>query len=335
MSDWQERITHETAPAIRAEHELRYRTAAPLILAGGPWADLGCGNGLAAAAALADARPAHAVLVDVEEQVVARAALALGLPDAKVLTGDLTDPRDLQRIGEALLRFKGEPVVTCLEVIEHLSSFLALLEWSNALAREHAATIIISVPNDAFWSLQNPHHRTSWSEGAFEELRQLLPAEHTLLRQVALSGSAMVGWDTAVVAHDLTVSVGGPGTVATHFIAAFGPRHGDLHTAGLAVQTDMTEQRRWERQRESNVAIAQRMVAEQRVALQAQEATIAGQRKELREQTAQFDAWRAYIHELERELGRPLSGASADDPPGESSEADAHPTPDDHAEPPA
>ena len=25
MSDWQERITRETAPAIRAEHELRYR----------------------------------------------------------------------------------------------------------------------------------------------------------------------------------------------------------------------------------------------------------------------------------------------------------------------
>ncbi|HYM54822.1 MAG TPA: hypothetical protein VES97_05630, partial [Solirubrobacteraceae bacterium] len=194
MSDWQERITHETAPAIRVEHELRYRAAAPLILAGGPWADLGCGNGLAAAAALGDARPAHAVRVDVEEQAVAQAARALGLPDVRTLAGDLTDPGDLRLIGEALLAFGGEPVVTCFEVVEHLSSFLELLEWSGMLAREHAATFVLSVPNDAFWSIQNPHHRTSWSEGAFEELRRLLPAEQTLLRQVALSGSALAGW---------------------------------------------------------------------------------------------------------------------------------------------
>ncbi len=115
------------------------------------------------------------------------------------MAADLTDPEDLQRISQALALGEGSgreaAVVTCFEVIEHLASFVALLGWASALAQEHGVTFLISVPNDAFWSIQNPHHRTSWSEGAFEELRSLLPGEHTLLRQVALAGSALVGWE--------------------------------------------------------------------------------------------------------------------------------------------
>jgi SAM-dependent methyltransferase len=316
MSDWQERITHETAPAIQAEHELRYRLAAPLILSGGPWADLGCGNGVAAAAALGDARPAHAVLIDVDEQAAARAARELSLPEATVLAADLTDPADLQRISQALRLGDGKPaVVTCFEVIEHLSSFVALLEWSSSLAQEHAATFLISVPNDAFWSIQNPHHRTSWSEGAFEELRGLLPAEQTLLRQVALEGSALVGWEGPAERHELTVAAGGEGAVATHFIAAFGPRHQALRGGALAVQADMVEQRRWERQRENNLALMQKVAGEHEIEAQALNAKIVEQRDELRERTVWFEEWRAYIHELERELGRPLSGVSQQELP--------------------
>jgi SAM-dependent methyltransferase len=303
MSDWQERITHETAPAIRAEHELRYRISAPLILAGGPWVDLGCGNGLAAAAALGDARPARAVLVDLDERAVARAAGELGLPEASLLAGDLTDGRVLERIAGAVHALGDGAVVTCFEVVEHLSTFLPLLQWSVALAREHAATFVISVPNDAFWSIQNPHHLTAWSEGSFQELCGLLPAERTLMRQVALTGSALVGWDAAPASYEPTVEVGGDAAVATHFIAAFGPRHGEVWHGALAVQTDQLEQRRWERQRENNVVLAQ-------AALEAEERTVIEQREQLRENTATFDEWRAYIHELERELGRPLSGSA-------------------------
>ncbi|MGP0101459.1 MAG: class I SAM-dependent methyltransferase [Solirubrobacteraceae bacterium] len=310
MSDWQERITHETAPAIRAEHELRYRMAGPLILGGGPWVDLGCGNGVAAAAALGDARPANAVLVDIEAPAVALAAHELGMPEAVQLDCDLTDPVDLQRIDEALRHFEGDPVVTCFEVVEHLSTFLPLLEWMGTLARERGATFVISVPNDAFWSIQNPHHLTAWSEGAFEELRRLLPAEHTLLRQVAIAGSALVEWDVQPVQHELGARAGGEGTVASHFIAAFGPRHGDLWRGALATQTDMLEQRRWERERESNVLLAEQMAREQKAAIEAQERIIVEQREELRGHTATFDEWRAYIHELERELGRPLAGTA-------------------------
>jgi hypothetical protein len=166
------------------------------------------------------------------------------------------------------------------------------------------------VPNDAFWSIANPYHLTAWSEGAFEELCGLLPPERTLLRQVALTGSALVDWQSTPEQLELRTAVGGEGTIATHFIAAYGPRHELVRHAALAAQADLLDQRRWERQRESNIAFAEAMASEQREALAAHERTIAEQRAELREQTAQFDEWRAYIHELERELGRPLAGTA-------------------------
>jgi hypothetical protein len=315
MPDWQERITHETAPAIRAEHELRYRVAVPLILDGGPWADLGCGNGLAAASALGEARPRQALLVDVDPEAVAQAARRLRVPETRELAGDLTQPDVLREVGEILLSLGQEAVVTCFEVLEHLRTFLPLMEWANALARERGVTFLLSVPNDAFWSTQNPHHLTAWSEGAFQELLQLIPPGHTLMRQVALAGSTMVDWDLAQRRAELVVDVGGDGSVATHFIAAFGARHSALRPATAVVQTDMIEQRRWERQRESDAAVAQEVADAQRAAVRAQDVTIARQKEELQAQTLQFDAWRRYIHELERELGRPLSGGSGEREP--------------------
>jgi SAM-dependent methyltransferase len=287
MSHWQERITRETAPAIQAEHALRYRLVAPLITSSAVWADLGCGNGVAAAAALGDRRPPHAVLIDLEAEAVARAAQELGVDDAVTLNGDITDPAVLTRVSDALLAIEGDRVVSCFEVVEHLGTFVPFLEWAGALARDGAATFVISVPNDAFWAIENPYHAARWSEGAFEELRRLLPDAHTLLRQVALTGSALVAWDDASERHDLGVTVGGGGTVASHFIAAFGPRHGELARDALAVPVDQLDQRRWERQRESNLAVAEARVAAQ---------------------DAERAEWRTYIHELERELGRPLSG---------------------------
>jgi len=301
MPDWQERITHETAPAIRAEHDLRYRAAAPLIIQAGSWADLGCGNGLAAADALGARRPAHAVLVDVAEEAVERAAAELAMPGAARIVADLTDPAALAEIGGQLLALGGETFVTCFEVVEHLSSFLPLIQWAGTMASERGCTFFISVPNDEFWAIQNPHHLSAWGEGAFEELRRLLPAQHTLLRQVSLSGSALVGWDAPLERHSLEVEVGGPGTVATHFLAAFGPRHLEVARSALAVQSEMLEQRRWERERENDVAVSQRLAIEYR--------------EQLRQREIWFEEWRKYIHELERELNRPLSGAGENDLP--------------------
>jgi SAM-dependent methyltransferase len=324
MADWQERITRETAPAIRAEHDLRYRLAAPLIAASAGWADLGCGNGVAAAAALQERPSARAVLVDIDESVVARAAEELGLPDAVCLAADLTDPDALRRIGAELLECAGERIVTCFEVVEHLSSFVPLLEWSVELAREGAATFVISVPNDAFWSIQNPHHLSSWGEGAFEELHRLLPREQTLLRQISLTGSAMIGWDGEPTRYELLAEIGGERAVASHFIAAFGPRHDELWRGALATQGDVLGQRRWERQRENDVALAQKE-------LEVLEQELAQARAYVEQSSTWFAEWRAYIHELERQLNLPLSGAGPDElpevrePPAESPQDQATP----------
>lgn len=301
MSDWQERITNETAPAIRAEHDLRYRIAASLIGSSTTWADLGCGNGVAAGNALGASRPERVVLADIDAGAVSRAAAGLPFDDVATVVGDLTDQRTLHALGDALKVASGGRVVTCFEVVEHLASFLPLLTWGTQMALEQDVTFLLSVPNDAFWAIQNPHHRTSWGEGAFEELRRLLPAEHTLLRQVALSGSAVLDWDADCVGYEVGLRAGGQATVATHFIAAFGPRHAEIPRIAHVVETDMLAQRRWERERESNLAIAQS-------ALQEQERTIVEQREQLQANTHEFEAWRAYIHELERELGHPLSG---------------------------
>ncbi len=319
MSDWQERITRETAPGIRVEHELRYRLAAPLIASSAVWADLGCGNGLAAAAALEGSEPPTAVLVDIEQGVVERAAKELSRTNSKQLVGDLTSSADLQRIADALLALDGERVVTCFEVLEHLQTFVPLLQWATALSRE-GATFVLSVPNDAFWSIQNPHHHTSWGEGAFEELRRLLPAEQTLLRQVALTGSALAEWNAPPTNHDVLVPAGGEGSVPTHCIAAFGPRHEQVWRGALVAQTDMLAQRRWERQRESDLAVMQAQA-------QRHDAIVRKLNDELAERNVWFEEWRAYIHELERELERPLSGVSPEQLPERSADAhsNAHP----------
>ncbi len=238
------------------------------------------------------------MLVDIERDVVAGAAQQLALPDMRELTGDLTDADTLVRIGAELLGVEGERIVTCFEVVEHLSTFVPLLEWSGGLARDGAATFVMSVPNDAFWSIENPFHAGSWSEGAFEELRLLLPPEQTLLRQVALSGSSLVDWQAAPARHNIAIEVGGSSTVATHFIAAFGPRHREVQTAATAAQVDMHDQRRWERQRESNLALSEAMVLEYGA--------------ELRKQTAKAEESHAYIQELERQLGRSSSPPASD-----------------------
>ena len=320
MSDWQERITRETAPAIAVEHELRYRAAAPLVHASGVWADLGCGNGLAAAAALADRLPAEVVLVDVEQSAIEQAARELGAPRAHTIAADLADVSELAAIGELLARSRGPRTVTCFEVVEHLATFVPLLEFSGELARAGEATFVISVPNDAFWSVQNPHHASAWGEGAFEELRRLLPAEHTSMRQVSLSGSALVDSQASVIDYELRAEAGGADSVATHFLVAYGPAHEGLWRGALAVQTDMLEQRTWERQRENNIAVMEQLARVHEARIEELEAEIIVQGEKLRANTAEFDEWREYIHRLEQELGRPLAGSPEAPPPAKPAE---------------
>jgi hypothetical protein len=296
MPDWQERVTRESEPAIRAEHELRYGLAAPLMAGAALWCDLGCGSGVAAASALEGREPpARIVLVDVAEDALEDARRELRVDDALTLRADLSNADDVARVRAALLEQApgaGTRCITCFETIEHLASFVPLVELLVELAEQHGFTVVASVPNDAFWSLENPHHRTMWGEGAFEELRRLLPADHGVLRQVPLQGSAVVPEEAqASFAAEVHADADG---VPSHFLVVFGAERARVAGGVRVVQADLEEQRRWERQRESDLPYLQ--------------AEVSAMWKE-------FNDWRAYIHDLERQLGLPLSGVEAGDEP--------------------
>ena len=281
VPEWQERLTRDTHPTIRIEHELRYRLTAPLVRGAATWCDLGCGTGVAAAAALGDARAARVVLVDLEPDAAAQAVAELGAARAETLTADLSDETDLATLRELLLRADGGGVISCFEVVEHLRTFVPLLELLIDLAGEHDYTTVLSVPNDAFGTIENPYHLTMWGEGALEELRRMLPRDHVAAAQVPVSGSAFVIDGSAGDNSALTVAQR-PSPVASHFIVAFGPRAAELRGVAAAEMTDLEGQRNWERQREANLAFHEEELAE----------------------------LRDYVHDLERRLD---AGASGDD----------------------
>src|SRR6201999_245968 len=167
------------------------------------------------------------------------------------LVADLADDDGLDAVRAALGEAR-DGVATCFEVIEHLERFAGVVELLVELAEERGFTVLLSVPNDAFWPIESPWHATMWGEGSFEELRRLLPADHVVARQVPLQGSAIVLEDAAAA---------GPGEIAprddavpSHYIAAFGPRAGALAPLAAVTQADLAAQRRWERTREANLA---------------------------------------------------------------------------------
>jgi hypothetical protein len=252
MPEWQERITRETPPAIRIEHEVRYGAVAPLARTAPTWVDLGCGAGIAAAGALNGEGPRRAVLVDAADEALRQAAREIPAGETVTVKADLSSATGLDAVREALGDGR-DGVVSCFEVIEHLESFVGVIELLVELATERDYTVVLSVPNDAFWPIESPWHKTMWGEGSFEELRRLLPAEHVVVAQVPLQGSALIP-EGAEPARAGAFAALGNG-VPSHFIAAFGPRRGELGARSAVAQADLAEQRRWERQREANLAI--------------------------------------------------------------------------------
>ena len=298
MTDWQERITRETEPAIRAEHDLRYRLAAPLIRSSEVWADLGCGGGIAAAAAIGEEFAGRAVLVDLDAAAVGEAGREVHAGSVETATADLSKPEEVARVLDAVLEGDRDPVtITCFEVVEHLADFVPLLRSLSEHAEAGRATTILSVPNDAFWALENPHHQTMWGEGSFAELRSLAPEGHVVARQLALTGSAVALEETPDREEAVDLALRGAEAIPTHFLLAFGPRAADLVPGSLVGQTDLREQRRWERQRESNLAYMEVALAELRA-----------EREGLLQALEEREQFRAYIHELEERLGLPRSG---------------------------
>ena len=177
--------------------------------------------------------------------------------------------------------------------------------------REHGATFLISVPNDAFWSIQNPHHRTSLGRGRLRGAARPAAGGAHAAAPGALSGSALVGWEAAPERHELEVEAGGARAVATHFIAAFGPRHAAAHGCARG-QADMIEQRRWERQRESDSARAEATSARARWPLDAAAWSASSARSCAARRLVRGVA---HLHPQARaRAGRPLSGMSRGTP---------------------
>lgn len=288
--EWQERITGETPPSIRIEHELRYAMAAPIIRSGGTWLDLGCGAGVAAAAGLRGEGPARAVLVDASADALAEAVRDVPAGEAVPLSADLASEAGLAEVRAALGDATGG-TATCFEVIEHLERFTGVVELLVELATQKGFTVVLSVPNDAFWPVESPWHQTMWGEGAFEELRRLLPADHVVAKQVPLQGSSIVPEGTeALEAPGFTAMAE---AVPSHYLVAFGARAGEVVPRSAVAQSDLAAQRQWERQREANLAFY-----EDRIQWAQRE----------------FGEWRGYMNELETKLGRTPTTAPLDFP---------------------
>jgi SAM-dependent methyltransferase len=288
--DWEERISRDTNPAIRIEHEARYRMAVPVLREAPIWCDLGCGNGIAAAAALGEPFEGHAVLVDVAAEALRQAEREIRAERTVTLVADLTAEDDLRRVRDKLLEGgAGEGCITCFEVVEHLANFVPLMEMLVELAVSHRFTVALSVPNDAFWSIENPFHHTMWGEGAFEELRRLLPEDHLVAHQFALQGSlTRVDGEhesPEIVEHEVPATA-----TPTHLLVGLGPAASRLRGAAAVGAANLVEERRWQRQRESDLAF-------------------------LKALERQLNESRNYIHELEGRLGLPLSGTGSDDSP--------------------
>jgi hypothetical protein len=256
MPGWEERIDRSTDSALIAEHVARYRFAMPVVRSSALWVELGCGNGLAARDALAGSFEAKLMLVDNDQSALEAASEELGSSNPETLLADLSLSADLERVEEriASLDTGAGGCITCFETVEHLPSFPPLLQLLTRLSAARRFTVILSVPNDAFWSIHNPHHQTTWGDGAFAEFRSLLPEAHAAAFQFPLAGTCIQPEAAEQeVDHELVVPVA-VDRVPSHFLVWFGPGLEGPAPVAACVQVDLDQRRAWERQREADLA---------------------------------------------------------------------------------
>jgi hypothetical protein len=247
-----------SGPALRVERGLRYSLAADLIRDSVLWCDLGCGTGVEAAGALGGRVAARTLLVDDSHEALDEARWQFPGDDVFTLQADLAGDDGVATVAAAITERAagGAVTITCFDCIERLESFAALVSKLVELAERHGFTVVLSAPNDAFWSAEGPESRTRWGEAAFDELRTLLPSEHTVLRQVALQGSAITRADGDRELRPVDVELE-PAGVPSHMLVAFGPERERLAPSAAVAQVDMEEQRRWERGRDADLAFLQ------------------------------------------------------------------------------
>jgi hypothetical protein len=263
MARWEERIERGSDPSIVVEHVVRYRFALPLISGADLWIDLGCGSGYPAALATAmlEAAPRRTLLVDVDPDAakVAAGNLAPLRPDR--LEADLAEAGGRNAIAAAIRATDAERLaISCFETLEHLEQFSGVVAWLRAQVEQNGADVVLSVPNEAFWTIENPIHKSTWGEGAFAELLSMLP-EHTAWSQFPVNGSwiAAEGDDSATT--DIRAEPG-DARVPSHFLVALGPHRERLRVAAGAMRTDLRERRRWEREREARLSWLEQRVGD-------------------------------------------------------------------------
>jgi hypothetical protein len=201
----------DTNPAARVERDARRDIAAGLA-GHGAWIDLRATAGPAAG----DEPP----------------------DGATALTGDFESPEELEAVRDAA----GEgALVTVFDTIEHLASFVGLIRLLTELSEDHGATVVLAVPNDAVADDGATARPGSWGEGAFAELRSVLPPGHVVWHQMALRGTAVVPAGHEGL-YEGAVAVTDDGAPMA-FLAAFGPRVERLAPAVGIVQVDVGAER--------------------------------------------------------------------------------------------
>jgi hypothetical protein len=258
MPQWEERLVRESSPAHRLEGELRYALVAPLVREASVWVDLGAGSGVAAADGLEGRLAGRTLLVDRSADALGDAARELA--GSETLVADLGTDEGAAAVRDALADTPAGGVVTCFETLAHLETFVPAVTLLLDLA-DRGFTVVLSVPNDAFWSVENPFHRTSWGEGAAEELARLLPDDHVRLEQVAVHGSAIgpAGEAATLALGDVELP---ERRVPSHYVLAFGPEAHRLAPLAGARAADAGEERRYERERGSRLALLEARLAE-------------------------------------------------------------------------
>jgi Methyltransferase small domain len=256
MPGWEERIDRSTDSALIAEHVARYRFAMPVIRNSAVWVDLGCGNGVAARDALAGSFEGNLMLVDSDATALAAASEELSSSNPEGMLADLSSSADLERMEDRIpsLDTGADGCITCFETVEHLPSFPPLLQLLTRLSAARLFTVILSVPNDEFWSIHNPHHQTTWGDGALAEFRSLLPEAHVAAMQFPLAGTCIQPEaEEQETEHQVSVPVAAD-RIPSHFLLSFGPGLDGPTAVAACVQVDLDQRRAWERQREADLA---------------------------------------------------------------------------------
>ena len=188
--------------------------------------------------------PPHPDLAAVEQ------ALRALTPEPVLVTG--TDPAALA--GQVRQAAPGAVVgaLGVLDLLDHVAPLLDALRDAAA----GGATVVLTVPNTPYTGIGR-----AWSEGAVEELRSLLPPGHRLLHAVPIAGAALVepGEEASLTGLEARVPAG---AVASTAVLAFGPRAGELATAGMVGAMDLAAERAERRRLESDNAFLAARVAQ-------------------------------------------------------------------------